>query len=355
MTERFTNKKVSCEDSFAIFIDPPYAVYNEDNLFNLADATLNRDDQLLPFHRLRERLLDQGVCVHTADRLFSSKGLANRNEYFSLGILDNYTKISADRSVRLVAFVIMEPPVVAPKLYAELPALCSLFDYVYVHNTEGHGYSLHGLDRKKLRKFYWPIPYLGVLEPFWNNRERQKRIVVINGSHNPKARAGELYSARINAMVELAKFGIVDLYGRGWDRWWSRSALWWPYWSNIKTLLSIYKGACHSKYEVLQHYDFCLCFENMEMSGWITEKIFDCLYAGTIPLYLGAPDISKYIATDTYVDCRKFSSWTELWEHVSNLTTAQIQEMRNAGKLFLQSESAKLFFSSIDNVVDSAP
>lgn len=353
MTEKFTLKNDSLEGGVGIFIDPPYAVYNQDNLFNLADSTLNRDDQLLPFYRLREHLLEQGKSVHTADYLRSDKDLTNQNKYFSFGIAENYRKISVDGSAHLVAFIIMEPPVVAPQLYAELPALTSMFDHVYVHNIEGHGYSLDGLDLKKLRKFYWPIPYLGVLKPFWNNKERMKRIVVINSSHNPKSRAGELYSARIHAMAELAKFGIVDLYGRGWDRWWSRNSLWWPYWSNIKTLISIYKGACHSKYEVLQHYDFCLCFENMEMSGWITEKIFDCLYAGTIPLYLGAPDISKYIPTNAYIDCRHFSSWSKLWEYVSSLTALQIQEMRDAGKSFLDSEDAKLFFASIDNIVSN--
>jgi hypothetical protein len=351
MTEQFTKKYASQKRGSEIFIDPPYAVYNRDNLFNLADATLNRDGQLLPYHRLREHLLAQGKKVRTADYLLSSADVTNQNEYFSLGLADNYRRISADRSARLAAFIIMEPPVVAPQLYAELPALTSLFDHVYVHNTEGHGYSLDGVDLKKLRRFYWPIPYLGVLEPFWNNRERLKRIVVINGSHNPKSRFGELYSARIHAMAELAKFGVVDLYGRGWDRWWSRNSLWWPYWSNIKTLMSIYKGSCHSKYEVLQHYDFCLCFENMAMNGWITEKIFDCLYVGTIPLYLGAPDISKYIPTSAYIDCRNFTSPRELWKYVSNLTTFQIQEMRDAGKVFLKSEDAKLFFASIDNIV----
>jgi hypothetical protein len=351
MIEHFTNNYVSQEVGVSVFIDPPYDVYNGDNLFNLADQTLNRDDQLLPYHRLRENLLAQGKYVHTADYLLPNSGLGDRNRYFSLGIADNCKKISTNQSAHLVAFVIMEPPVVAPHLYAELPALTSMFDCVYVHNTEGHGYSLDGVDRKKLRKFYWPIPYLGVLTPFWHNRKRLKRIVIINGSHNPKSRAGELYSTRIHAMVELAKVGVVDLYGRGWNRWWSRNALWLPYWRNRKVLKSIYKGECISKYEILQHYDFCLCFENMKMNGYITEKIFDCLYAGTIPLYLGASDISSYVQANTYIDCRNFASWREMWKYVSNLTTEEVQAIRDAGKVFLDSEAAKPFFNSIDYVV----
>ena len=29
----------------------------------------------------------------------------------------------------------------------------------------------------------------------------------------------------------------------------------------------------------------------MEMKGYISEKIFDCFYSGTIPIYLGAKDV----------------------------------------------------------------
>jgi len=245
----------------------------------------------------------------------------------------------------------MEPPVVAPHLYAALPELTSSFDRVYVHNIEGDGYSLDGVQRSKLSRLYWPIPYNDVLAPFWNYRGRAKRIVVINGSHNPRSRVRELYSARINCMVELSKLGVVDLYGQGWMKWWSREALWLPYWLNRGVLMSIYKGSCVSKFEVLQNYEFCLCFENMAMNGYITEKIFDCLYAGTIPLYLGAPDISRYIPPTAYVDCSKFSSWSALWEEVGAMSDLQIQVMREAGRSYLASEEAKLFFHSIENIV----
>lgn len=334
-----------------VYIDPSYPVFSADGLFNLADPILNRDNQLLPFHRLREWLISQGRSTHTADYLhqgYENKGI---NDYYSLGVLTNYKKVSQEKHARLAAFVIMEPPVVAPHLYAALPELTAVFDRVYVHNIEGDGYSLDGVQRNKLHRLYWPIPYNDVLAPFWGCKDRARRIVVINGSHNPRSRTRELYSTRINAMVELSKFGVVDLYGQGWSKWWSREALWLPYWLNRGTLMSIYKGACASKFEVLQSYEFCLCFENMAMNGYITEKIFDCLYAGTIPLYLGAPDSSRYIPSTVYVDCSKFSSWSAMWEEVSAMSDFQIQAMREAGRSYLASEEAKLFFHSMENIV----
>jgi hypothetical protein len=334
-----------------IYIDPSYSSFNADGLFNLSDTALNRDDQLKPFFRLREFLNSSGINVQTADFLVSDSSKNEKNsDYISLGILENYESIFINKKAHLAAFVIMEPPVVAPHLYAELPKLTKLFDRVYIHNIHGDGYSLKGVDKNKLHKMFYPVPYNDVIPKYWDNKKRMKRIVVINGSHNPHSRGREQYSLRIKAMSELAKAGVVDLYGVGWNRWWSRSAFWLPYWTNFRSLMSIYKGKCASKFEVLQNYEFCLCFENMSMDGYITEKMFDCLYVGTIPLYVGPPDIFKYIPEDVFVDCRKYSSWKEMWEDVSSMSPEEIETMKFAGRNFLKSDEASKFYNAINNV-----
>ena len=152
-------------------------------------------------------------------------------------------------------------------------------------------------------------------------------------------------------MAALTDFNAVDLYGRGWERWWSRQAMWMPYWRNRRKLMSIYKGACASKFDVLQHYQFCLCFENMAMNGYITEKLFDCLYAGTIPLYLGATDILRYVPQDVFIDCRKYPSWNAMWDDVRAMPASRVQEMREAGRDFLTSEQSQVFVDSLVNLV----
>lgn len=336
-----------------MYIDPSYEHFNSDGLFDLTDSILNRDGQLLPFHRLRESVVMRGGRVHTADRLIKDECQdLCKVDYYSLGIIDRFEQIFSEENARLAAFVVMEPPVVSPNLYLALPRLTEVFERVYVHNIHGDGYSLDGVDVSRLRKLYWPIPHDDVLMPYWENKIRMKRVVVINGSHNPHARNREQYSLRIKAMAELSRMGAVDLYGMGWGRWWSRSAMWLPYWKNRSALMSIYKGTCESKFEVLKNYEFCLCFENMWMDGYITEKIFDCLYAGAIPLYMGAPDISKYIPEDVFVDCRKYSTWTDMWDDIVVMSSEKIEAMRMAGRNFLQSDQAKKFYDSIEHICE---
>ncbi|MBT8558149.1 hypothetical protein G6712_04080 [Polynucleobacter paneuropaeus] len=338
-----------------IYIDPPSPAYYEDRLFDVSDKVLNRDDALIPFFKLRTVQKLKGVEVHTADFLMAQNNREHASEYYSLGVLDNYKALLNRADVRMKAFVIFEPPVVDPRLYKALPELTAAFEHVYVHNIIGDGYSLKGVDTSKLRQLYWPQPRNEVIEPCWVRTERRDRIVVINGNHIPRKVFNELYSKRIEAMTSLAKLGVVDLYGRGWAKWWSRASMWLPYWKNRKTLMSIYKGACASKYEVLSQYKFCLCFENMAMKGYVTEKIFDCLYAGTIPLYLGATDIQDLIPEDIYIDCRKFSSWQEMYRSVECISPHEIQQMRENGKSFIQSAQGAKYYNSLIKVFNEEP
>jgi hypothetical protein len=335
----------------SIVIDPSSKHFNGNRLFDVSDLKLNRDGTLLPFHRLLTSLQAVDVLVNTVDMLLLGRVSAPLHEYYSLGMLANIAQLKGREDIVFKAFIVMEPPIVAPELYAALPELSQLFECVYVHNTVGDGYSLQGVDRTKLRKLFWPQPNAGVIEPFWSCAERSNRLVVINGNHKPKTRRAELYSKRIEAMAALAALDVIDLYGRGWERWWSRASMWLPYWRNRGKLMSIYRGECASKYEVLSKYRFCLCFENMEMSGYVTEKIFDCLYAGAIPVYLGASDIEALVPPDAFIDARKFSSWTDMWSVISTMPAAEVNRLRDAGRTFLNSPEFAKYFDSLPAMI----
>jgi hypothetical protein len=333
-----------------IFIDPPSPDYYQDRLFNINDKNLNRDGTLLPILRLRSLLNERGIEIRTADYLFSEISSDKIADYYSFGILSNYKKLKSFPNVRLKGFVIMEPPVTRPKIYSCLPEITKYFDQVFIHNLDGDGYSLKDIDRSKLRTLFWPQPYDDVIDKYWNNMFRENRIVAISSRHIPFSLTGELYSKRIEAMLNFAKAEKIDLYGKEWNKWWTYQSMWPPNLLNYKKLISIYRGPCESKHEVLSRYKFSLCFENMSMQGYVTEKIFDCFYTGCIPIYLGAKNISKIIPSDSFIDCRKYSSWEELLHHVLTLSDPDILLMKNEGKNFINSVNYKKFYDSLINI-----
>jgi hypothetical protein len=86
-----------------------------------------------------------------------------------------------------------------------------------------------------------------------------------------------------------------------------------------------------AKLKKLSEYKFSLCFENCHHELWswdyITEKIFDCFKAKTVPIYLGCFNIEEHIPPELYIDFRKFQSVPELTEYMKSLSGSQIEEM----------------------------
>jgi hypothetical protein len=355
-----------------VFVDPSYSVFYDNEMFK-AKSRWNRDGQFAPFIFLRERLAENEILVNTADYLLDHRMSGRLNVYVSLGIIDNYKELAKHDNVCLQSFYILEPPVVAPHLYHEIGGLTRRFDRVYVHNTAGMGYEKHFNRQSNLRKFFWPQVENGVIEHLWNNKDRGLLTMIssnktpppylqvsrgqnpiglkISLKKNPGFKNSELYSERIRAVVALHRLGNVDLYGYGWDislyqilrnMPYSQSFPY-MYWKNRKALRAIYKGAVKSKYEALSRYRFALCFENMAMPGYITEKISDCLFVGTIPIYLGAPDVENYIPKSCFIDMRDFDNYAELHSYLSSLSDEDISSFREAAREYLSSEQYQPF------------
>lgn len=61
-----------------------------------------------------------------------------------------------------------------------------------------------------------------------------------------------------------------------------------------------------NKLDVLRGHLFDFSFENKRQEGYVTEKIFDAYAAGCIPVYWGAPDVSKHFRPSTFIDASQF-------------------------------------------------
>ena len=131
------------------------------------------------------------------------------------------------------------------------------FEAIFTHNQE-----LLSIDSK----FKWcPAQGFWIKEP--KVYEKTKMISMI--SSNKMMTEGQKQRLQWVEMIG----DQVDLYGRGFNE----IAL---------------------KEEGLCDYMFSVVIENGFYESYFTEKILDCFATGTVPVYLGSPDIGKYFNED---------------------------------------------------------
>ncbi len=61
------------------------------------------------------------------------------------------------------------------------------------------------------------------------------------------------------------------------------------------------RGAWESILSVLPQYKFYLALENSRTTDYVTERIFHALVCGTVPIYLGAENVRKFMPDDDAV------------------------------------------------------
>jgi hypothetical protein len=150
----------------------------------------------------------------------------------------------------------------------------------------------------------------------------------------------QLYSERVRAIEFFEQYAPTDfdLYGVGWDG----------------QKYTTHKGSVADKQTCLQQYKFCICYENCrDCPGYVTEKIFDCLVAGCVPVYLGARNIHEYVPRECYIDRRNFASYHELYTYLHTMSEQQYQNYQQAIQTYVHSVQAQQFSSQgfIDTVV----
>jgi hypothetical protein len=75
-----------------------------------------------------------------------------------------------------------------------------------------------------------------------------------------------------------------------------------------------------TKLRVVGDYKFCLSLENAIETDYVTEKFFDPLRAGTVPVYRGAPNVDLFAPGDEcFIDASMFGSERELADYLKYL------------------------------------
>ena len=142
----------------------------------------------------------------------------------------------------------------------------------------------------------------------------------------------DLYEDRAKAIEFFSEAGGFRLYGSGWE-----SS------SSVRGSREVYGGRVADKHETLSRFRFSLCFENTRFPGYITEKIFDCFFAGTIPVYFGAPDIYESVPQSAFVDASAFEDLGALRDHLEGMTSDDAKAYREAAASFLASSRFRPF------------
>ncbi|TVT38269.1 hypothetical protein FNT36_18900 [Hymenobacter setariae] len=99
------------------------------------------------------------------------------------------------------------------------------------------------------------------------------------------------------------------------------------------------------KLTVIRSYRFVVCYENTSTPGYISEKLFDCLFAGCVPVYLGEPNIKQFVPQDCFIDRRAFSTDAELARFLSQMPYTEYSKYIAAMRQFVQGVERQKFGS----------
>lgn len=341
-----------------LYIDPPSHHFLRDQLFALSQGRYH-SSLASACGQLRDTLGARGVPVRTADYIPAEPD-ATTKIYISLGRLNQYRRLGRRPDVVLSAYLAMEAPIVDPAMFRELPRAQRYFKRVYCY-SDSESLQPFVTAPLRLQPMVWPQAFDRVDAALWSRTDR-KFLVLMNTNKRPRLFWQELYTARLEALEFFSRTDEIDLYGPGWDVpsyqmgiGWMPGTLQHGYrtvlaqWQRLRPnpLLTaarrVSRGVAEDKYGTLAQYDFCICFENMILKGWITEKIFDCFYAGTVPVYWGAPDITDYIPAECFIDMRQFGSYSALRDYLKSVSPAEIRRYKECARDFLGSPRFQQF------------
>ena len=327
-----------------------HTFYNKNRLLNDPSSPIG-DDLMYPFFLLGKKLEALGHKVSTVDMDDISKFDAivfiefpGRNNKFFKQCLKN--------KKQNLYLLISESPVIKPdnldkNNHNYFKKIFSWADDIIDNPSTNSG---------QVKK-YFKVNYGNKIpgNPDFNIKDKTNLCVAIS-SNKFKKDKNELYSERIKAIRWFEKNHPenFDLYGKGWDRYnfegkilgFNIARL-----NRLKFLTKLlrphypsYKGPVKSKKETFSKYKFSICYENSGgFNGYITEKIFDSLFAGCVPIYLGSPNIEKHIPSNAFIDKRNFKTYEELYNHIKNMPDQEYINYLENIKNFLESDRAYPF------------
>lgn len=191
--------------------------------------------------------------------------------------------------------------------------------------------------------------------PFPTFGERKRFACMINANKLFRRNVpGDLYVERLRTIrwYERHHPELFDLWGLGWGkpspaynlagRLWRglqrvrMSTGWRPYPS--------WRGEVANKADVFRATRYAVCYENnSSVPGYVTEKLFDALVHGCVPVYWGPEDIANYVPERCFINRRKFGDTAELHDFLARIDEARYSVYQRDIAGWLASDAARQF------------
>lgn len=281
--------------------------YKNDNIF---DPVLNN----YFWQPFKQAFDANGHEIHTLD-MYSGSNQADYYLFFAPVWNVAYNLTRQGLGTRLV-YLCAEPPTVVKYNSLEgFSVLKKIFPYIFTYNREW-------VDEKNI--FYRCIPYKFYYHenaiPF-DERKLITGITANKRSNHPN----ELYTERemVYSFFEEKYPSEFDFYGVGWD----------------KSGHPNYRGTVDDKADTYRNYKFAIAFENIKgVHDYVSEKVFDCICSGVVPIYAGAPNVGEYVPEGSYIDYFSFNSIEELSDYITGMDQKIYEQYIENGKKLLKTK-----------------
>ncbi|MBT9151416.1 MAG: Alpha-(1,3)-fucosyltransferase FucT [candidate division WS2 bacterium] len=316
--------------------------YLNNTQFDISDKI--RDNCLYMFYLLKKRFEENGIDLSTQDI-----NSPLESQFIIYNEMPKIKNIMPDKNNYLLIF---ESKIIKPDNW-------DAKNHKYFKKIFTWDDNL--VDGKKYLKINYAHKIPTDIDYDMNKKEKLCTMIV---AHKFKSHPLELYTERVKAIrwFEQNHPEDFDLYGIGWDKYCFKGALsmlnrFGLLTKPLKPKYPSYKGTVKSKRDVLQKYKFAICYENArDIPGYITEKIFDCLFAGCVPVYWGAPNVTEHIPAGTFIDKRNLNTYKELYSYLRNMPDKEYMGYLDAIKDFIQSDkiypfSAECFADTLINEI----
>lgn len=139
-----------------------------------------------------------------------------------------------------------------------------------------------------------------------------------------------------------------EFYGTGWE---AMKPLINP--KSWKDFNKCQKGYTPNKKDTIKKARFVFAYENCLSDNYVSEKIWDVMNAGCVPIYLGADSIEAYVPKECFINKKDFDTYEKLYDYIKNMSDETYLEYIDCIKNFITHPKEKNEITDINYMVDN--